>query len=206
MIVGANGLPLVTPGKTVRVANYNPIWMGGIQNSFRYKNFSANFTIDFRQGGSIASITNAIIYADGLTEETLQGRDGSLIFGENFFAHENAVLETGEPNNIQMSAETFWVTMGGRNAPVGEVFSVSATNVRMREAVIGYSLPSTLLEGLPVSSVSINFVGRNLFFILNEAKNIDPDVIVGTGVSAAGFDSFGPPTARSYGFNLNIGF
>src|SRR5690606_37371837 len=80
VIVGSNGLPLITPGKTVRVANYNPIWMGGIQNTFRYKNFSANFTIDFRQGGSIASITNAIIYADGLTEETLQGRDGSLVF------------------------------------------------------------------------------------------------------------------------------
>jgi outer membrane receptor protein involved in Fe transport len=206
VIVGANGLPNVTPGKTARVANYNPIWLGGIQNSFRYKNFNANFTIDFRQGGSISSLTNAIIYADGLTEETLPGRDGGLIFGENFFEHENAVLETGEPNNIPITAEAFWVIMGGRNAPVGEVFSVSATNIRMREAVIGYTIPSSVLGRLPVSTVSINFVARNLFFILNEAKNIDPDVIVGTGAAAAGFDSFGPPTARSYGFNLNIGF
>lgn len=205
VVIGSNGLPLTTPGKTVRVANYNPIWMGGLQNSFTYKNFSANFTIDFRQGGSIASITNAIIYADGLTEETLHGRDGSLVFGENFFAHENAVLESGEPNNIPISAESFWVTMGGRNAPVGEAFAVSATNIRMREAVIGYTIPSNVFERLPVRSVSVNFVARNLFFILNEAKNIDPDVIVGTGVSAAGFDSFGPPTARSYGVNLSIG-
>src|SRR5690606_23015528 len=51
VVIAENGLPEVTPGKTVRVANYNPIWMGGLQNSFRYKNFSANFTIDFRQGG-----------------------------------------------------------------------------------------------------------------------------------------------------------
>jgi TonB-linked SusC/RagA family outer membrane protein len=170
VIIGANGIPRTTPGFTVRVANFNPIWLGGIQNSFNYKNFRANFTIDFRQGGSITSFTNAIIYADGLTEETLQGRDGGLIFGQNFMSHETAVKESGEPNNIPITAEQFWVNMGGRNAPIGEVFTVSATNVRMREAVIGYNIPAKKLEGLPINSVSINFVARNLFFLLNEAK------------------------------------
>jgi TonB-linked SusC/RagA family outer membrane protein len=206
VIIGVDGLPKTTPGFTVRVANYNPIWIGGMQNSFSFKNFRANFTIDFRQGGSIASLTNAIIYADGLTKETLDGRDGGLIFGENFFDHETAVLENGAPNDIRIDAEKFWVTMGGRNAPIGEVFSVSATNIRLREAVIGYTIPAEDLSALPFKSISINFVARNLFFILNEAKNIDPDVIVGTAATAAGFDSFGPPTSRSYGFNLNIGF
>lgn len=210
VIVGESGVPRVTPGFTVRVANYNPIWLGGIQNSFTYKNFRANFTIDFRQGGSIASFTNAIINADGLTEETLQGREGGLIFGENFFEGETAVKEledgTFAPNDIAMSAEQFWINMGGRNTPIGEVFSVSATNVRMREAVIGYTIPASKLEGLPLSSVSINFVARNLFFFLNEAGNIDPDVTVGTGTASQGYDAFGPPTARSFGFNLNLGF
>lgn len=210
VIVGANGVPRTTPGFTVRVANYNPIWTGGIQNTFKYKNFTANFTIDFRQGGSIASLTNAIIYADGVTEETLQGRDGGLIFGDNFMSHETAVMEledgTFVPNTLETTAELYWVNMGGRNAPIGEVFSVSATNVRMREAVIGYSIPASKLEGLPLNSVSISFVARNLFFFLNEAKNIDPDVTVGTAASAQGFDSFAPPTARSFGFNLNLGF
>jgi TonB-linked SusC/RagA family outer membrane protein len=205
VIVGANGVPRTTPGFTVNVANYNPRWLGGIQNSFTYKNFRANFTIDFREGGSIASLTNAIIYADGVTEETLEGREGGLIFGENFMAHETAVLESGEPNNIPITAEQFWVNMGGRNAPIGEVFSYSATNIRMREAVIGYTIPSSKLGNLPIRSLGINFVARNLFFFLNEAGNIDPDVTVGTGAAAEGFDSFGPPTARSYGFNLNIG-
>ncbi|WP_339924131.1 SusC/RagA family TonB-linked outer membrane protein [uncultured Cyclobacterium sp.] len=210
VIIGANGVPRTTPGKTVRVANYNPIWTGGVQNTFKYKNFTANFTIDFRQGGSIASFTNAVTFADGVTEETLQGRDGGLIFGDNFMSHETAVMEledgTFAPNTIETTAELFWVNMGGRNAPIGEVFSVSATNIRMREAVIGYAVPASKLEGLPLNSVSISFVARNLFFFLNEAGNIDPDVTVGTSASAQGFDSFAPPTARSFGFNLNLGF
>src|SRR5690606_33965544 len=150
-------------------ANYNTKWLGGMQISCSYKNFRANFTIDVRQGGSIASLTNAIIYADGLAEETLEGRAGGLIFGENFFEHETAVLENGSPNDIRIDAEKFWVTMGGRNAPIGEVFSVSATNIRLREAVVGYTLPAEKLSNLPFKSISINFVARNLFFFLNEA-------------------------------------
>ncbi len=100
----------------------------------------------------------------------------------------------------------FWVNMGGRNAPIGEVFTVSATNIRMREAVVGYTIPAKKLEGYPINSVSINFVARNLFFFLNEAKNLDPDVTVGTGSNSGGRESFAPPTARSFGFNLNLGF
>ena len=46
----------------------------------------------------------------------------------------------------------------------------------------------------------------NLFFFLNKANNIDPDIITSTSATAAGFDSFGPPTARSFGLNLNLGF
>lgn len=151
-----------------------------------------------------------MIYADGVTEETLYGRDGGLIFGDNFMSDETAVMQLADgsyvPNTIETTAELFWVNMGGRNAPIGEVFSVSATNIRMREAVIGYAVPASKLEGLPLSSVSISFVARNLFFFLNEAGNIDPDVTTGTSASAVGFDSFAPPTARSFGFNLNLGF
>lgn len=206
VLVDSDGLPRVTNGFTTRVANYNPDWLGGIRNAFTYKNFRFNFLIDIRQGGSISSLTNAIIYADGLTEETLEGREGGLVFGDNFFPGETAVLENGEANNIPVTAEEFWVKVGGRNAPIGEMFTVDASNVRLREAVLGYQLPASMFGNSPFKSVNISFVARNLFFIQNKAKNIDPDVTVGTGKTSAGYDAFGHPTTRSFGLNLNIGF
>ncbi|HEY9488263.1 MAG TPA: SusC/RagA family TonB-linked outer membrane protein, partial [Chryseosolibacter sp.] len=206
VLVEDNGLPRVTPGFTVRVANYNPDWLGGIQNAFTYRNFRFSFLIDIRHGGSISSLGNAIIYADGLTEETLEGREGGLIFGENFFENETAIKGDGSPNDIPIDAEQFWLKVGGRNAPVGEIFAVDASNIRFREAVLGYSLPSAMLDGSPFRRVSLSFVARNLFFFSNKAENIDPDVTVGTAANGAGYDAFGPPTARSYGFNLNLGF
>jgi len=206
VVVGSNGVPLISSGLNVPVANFNPDWMGGINASISYKNFSASVLIDHRQGGTIASLTNAILYADGVTEETLEGRDGGLIFGQNFFEHETAVLEDGSPNNIAIDAETFWRNMGGRNAPVGEVFVESATNTRLREMTLGYTLPQSMLGGLPVSSIRFSLVGRNLFFIHRAAKNLDPDLMVGTNAAAEGFESFTPPSTRAFGFNLAIDY
>lgn len=204
VIVGENGLPLVTDGLTELVANYNPDWLGGIRNELNYKGLNLSFLVDVRVGGSVTSLTNAIIYADGLTEQTLQGREGGLIFGQDgFFDEYEAVTESGEPNNFATTAEDFWRNFGGRNAPVGEAFSYSATNVRMRELVFGYRLPVNLTG---VKGVTLSVVGRNLFFFYNAAGDIDPEVLVGTGKASEGFQSFAPPTMRSIGGSIKIDF
>lgn len=80
-----------------------------------------------------------------------------------------------------------------------------ASNIRMREIALGYSLPSSLLDNTPLRRVKFSLVGRNLFFISNNAS-VDPEVITSTATSADGFESFAPPTTRSLGLNIKIGF
>lgn len=203
VLVGTDGLPRITPGRTVRVGNFNPDWLGGIRNTIYWKDLSMSFLIDIRQGGSTASITDAIIFGDGHVVETLDGRDGSLVFGQNFYSEETAVLEDGTPNNLTMDAESFWRLVGGRNAPVGEVFARDASNMRLRELTFGYRLP---ISNSFVKAVKLSVVGRNLFFFYNNAETLDPELIVGTGKAAEGFESFAPPTSRSIGFNLRFDF
>ncbi len=210
VIVGANGIPLVTPGFSVKVANFNPDWLGGIRNSISYKDFNLSFLIDIRQGGSVVSFTNAVLGADGATTETLVGRDGSAVFGENVFTNETAVKEDGTPNDIQVSSQVLWQALGGRNAPVGEAFVRDASNVRLRELVFGYSLSESILKKLPFETASFSIVGRNLFFFSNSAGDIDPEVTNGittrSGNETDGFESFAPPPTRSIGFNIKFGF
>jgi len=206
VIVGPNGVPKITSGRDVLVANYNPDWLGSVALSASWKNWDASLLIDHRQGGTITSITNAILYADGVTAETLEGREGGLIFGDNFWEDEPAVTEDGVPNTIPMDAETFWRAVGGRNAPAGEAFIVDATNTRLREFTLGYSFSPSLFGNIPVSGMRLSLVGRNLFFIHRASKNIDPDILIGTGKAAEGFDSFAPPSSRSFGFNLQIDY
>jgi TonB-linked SusC/RagA family outer membrane protein len=201
------GVPLITPGKSVLAANFQPDWIGGINSDFSYRNWNIGFVISHRQGGTISSLSNAVTYADGLTKQTLEGRDGGLVFGQNFMTHETAVYEgTSTSPSTPFNAEDFWRAVGGRNAPAGEIFQESATNTRLRELTVGYTFPESMMENLPVSGITLSFVGRNLFFIYRESDHIDPDLMVGTSPAAEGFESFTLPTTRTFGANLKIDF
>jgi len=210
VIVGTNGIPLVTPGFSVNIANFNPDWTGGIRNTMSYKNFNLSFLIDIRQGGSVASFSNAVLAADGATSETLTGRDGTAVFGQNVFGNITAVKEDGTPNDIPVDSQALWQALGGRNAPVGEAFVRDASNIRLRELVLGYNVSQSILEKSPFESASISIVGRNLFFFSNKAEDIDPEVTTGiettSGNEADGFESFSPPPTSTFGVNIKFGF
>ena len=206
VIVGSDGMPEITHGMTVPVANFNPDWRGGLTNTITYKSFSLSFLIEHRQGGSIISMSKAILDGSGLTKRTLDGRNGGLIFGKNLFSNETAVLADGSPNTIPITAQTFWLGVGGRNTPVGEAFVCNATNTRLRELTFGYSLPQKMLANLHISNLKISLVGRNLFYIYRASPELDTDFMKGTSPSSEGFESFAPPTTRSMGLNLKVDF
>ncbi len=103
----SNGAPDLNVGGTRPIANFHPKWLAGVQNSLTLHNFTLHFLIDIRQGGSLFSMTRQMMASAGVSEETLEGRKGGLIYGVNFFPEERAVLEDGSINNIEIDAETF---------------------------------------------------------------------------------------------------
>ena len=207
VIVNATtGLPTITSGMSVMVANYNPDWLGGISNSFRYKDFTFSALIDIRQGGSFISFTEAISAGGGVLDYTEQGRDGSLLFGENIFANETGVTATGEANSTTCTAEKFWNNVGGRNNPAGEAFVRDASNIRMREMILGYNLPKSIISKTFFTSARISLVGRNLFFISNKSHYVDSELMNDTANTSEGREAFALPTTRTYGVSINFGF
>ena len=197
VLVGTNGLPLITPSTTVDIGNSRPDWTGGLNNTINYKNFSISALITARVGGNVSSFTNAIIYSDGQVEETLAGRQLFTFPG---------VTATGGANTVSTTAENYWKFVGGRNTPVGEVWSYSATNVRLREASISYALPKNLFKKAPFQAGSVALVGRNLFFIVNKAKGFDPESTAGATNTSVGQEGFSLPSTRQIGLNLNLSF
>jgi len=207
VIVDDLGLPIITPGRdAVKVANFNPDWLGGIRNSFRYKNWNLSALIDIRQGGSVTTFTEAILARDGVLAYTAEGRDGGLVFGEDIFPGETAVREDGSPNTISVSAEDYYNRVGGRNTPVGEAFVRELSNIRLRELVLGYTLPQKMIANTFLKSANFSLVGRNLFFITNSAENFDPEIVNNTNNNSEGREAFALPTSRSVGVSINFGF
>lgn len=69
-VVGTNGRYLQTSTTTNVIGNINPDWIGGIWNSFRYKNISLTFLIDVRHGGDVFSLDTYYGMATGIYPET----------------------------------------------------------------------------------------------------------------------------------------
>ncbi|HVW60537.1 MAG TPA: SusC/RagA family TonB-linked outer membrane protein [Puia sp.] len=85
----------------------------------------------------------------------------------------------------------------------------SKTYAKLREVVITYSLPASLLGKSMISRVDLSLVGRNLLYFFHEGfRDIDVDQYPGRDMNnnANREYNFQTPTTRSFGFNINVVF
>ncbi|MEO6868395.1 MAG: SusC/RagA family TonB-linked outer membrane protein, partial [Ginsengibacter sp.] len=68
--VKANGYYAITSTSNNVIGNATPDWLGGISNSFRYKDLTLSFLIDVRKGGDIFSLDTYYGMATGLYDVT----------------------------------------------------------------------------------------------------------------------------------------
>ncbi|BDD07621.1 SusC/RagA family TonB-linked outer membrane protein [Fulvitalea axinellae] len=192
IIVDDNGLPVADSEQKV-LGNYQPDWTGGITNTLSYKGLSFNFLIDMRMGGELYSFTDADLDASGVSKNSLYGREGGIVV--------DGVTESGEKNTSNVSSELYF----GRLSGIASEYIVDASNVRLREASLTYSLPKSWLAKTFIKNASLSLIGRNLFFLSKETENVDPESSFSTG-NGQGIVFYNLPTTRSYGFNLKFSF
>jgi outer membrane receptor protein involved in Fe transport len=194
-LVEADGSPTLTDGTNVFVGNYNPDYMLGFSNTFNFNAFSLSFLIDHRQGGVVISGTQALIDADGHSKQSLQGREGGIVL--------DGVNAGGGKNTTPIDAQKYFSLIGGRY-PIAEFYSYSGTNTRLRELVLGYRLPASVVSKTKIiKKAQVSIVGRNLFFFHRDAP-IDPEIT--RGVNGGGLEYAQLPSTRNYGLNLNLSF
>lgn len=179
------------------VGNPNPDFMLGWNNTLRFGDIYLGFLIDGRFGGEVMSITQAMIDELGVSQVTADARNnGGIDVG--------AVRPDGTAAG-KIDAQTWFQAVGGR-AGFTEYYVYSATNIRLRELSVGYSLPSSLVKKTGfLSGIRLSLVGRNLLFLKKDAP-FDPEISMSTGTGLQGVDSFAPPAVRSIGLNLNATF
>jgi hypothetical protein len=74
-MLDADGLPRIDPVRRV-LGQYQPDWLGGVQNRFTYGPVDLSVLLDGQWGGSIFSTTDWFGEYSGVLESTLRGRFG----------------------------------------------------------------------------------------------------------------------------------
>lgn len=84
-----------------------------------------------------------------------------------------------------------------------QYYTYSATNVRLQEASLGYTIPRKWLGN--ACDIQVSVVGRNLWMIYNKAP-FDPEAVATTDNYYQGIDYFMLPSTRNIGVNVKITF
>ncbi|MGV3502614.1 MAG: SusC/RagA family TonB-linked outer membrane protein [Adhaeribacter sp.] len=186
--VAANGLPLLSAGTDQYLGNANPNFLLGFNNQFGYKNATLSFLIDGRFGGKVVSQTEQWLDFKGLSKRSGEARDNGGVL----------------VNDQLIPAETYYNFISGKGdvSAAAEEYLFDATNVRLRELALGYTLPkfSSVIKDLNISLIS-----RNLLFLYRDAP-FDPEISISTANSMQGMDAFSLPSTRSYGISLRATF
>lgn len=198
VIIDANGLPKIdysnNPTPNTYLGNFNYDWQSGMTNSIRYKKWYLSCLIDLNYGGVRQSATEAMMLESGTSKASLEGRENGILI--------EGVKADGTPNDIRISAQTYASLIGGRiSNGAGEPFNHEATNSRLRELSIGYSIP---IKSNMIKALKISAVGRNLFYIYNGCSWFDPDVTYDVDRNGQGAESAFLPGSRTLGINIKL--
>ena len=174
------------PNTWIKAGSTAPRFNWGWNNSFSWKGINLSFLIDARIGGVGVSATQAKMDYYGTSKKTAIARD-------------NGGVPVG---GGRLNAEDYYKVAGSGMTGALANYVYSMTNVRLREATLGYTFP-TKWFGNQIQNLTVSLIGKNLFMFHNKAP-FDPELSASTGTYYQGFDYFMQPSVRSIGFSVKF--
>uniref|UniRef100_A0AB33J0I6 SusC/RagA family TonB-linked outer membrane protein n=1 Tax=Prevotella sp. GTC17254 TaxID=3236794 RepID=A0AB33J0I6_9BACT len=174
-------------GERIKIGNTNPDFTMGWKNSVSWKGLNLSFLINARFGGVVTSATQAVLDQFGVSKSSALARDRGYV---------------EVAGGLKVDPQKYYEVVA--NQQLMAYYYYSATNVRLQNVSLSYTLPKTLLgQGWP--GVTVGVIANNLWMIYNKAP-FDPEIAASTGTYGQGSDYFSAPSLRNIGFSLKLQF
>ena len=188
-------IELDNEGKPLMIETDKEIYLGTVfpknnmawRNDFTFAGLHLGILFSGRIGGICYSATQANLDLYGVSEASAAARDagGVLVNGREWV----------DPQK--------WYQQLGSQSGLPQYYTYSATNFRLQELSLGYTLPKKWFRN--VMSATVSLVGNNLWMIYCKAP-YDPESVATTGNNYQGIDYFMMPSLRRIGFNVKLNF
>jgi len=212
-VVRPNGYYAKSATANEEIGDPNPLWTGGVSNTFNYKGVSLYFLVDVRHGGDVFSLDRAYGLDTGLPVETAGlnelGNPSRNPIDEGGGVIFPGVQADGTPNTVRAdnSGDATGATAYGITANPTAAFVYDASFIKLREVALTYSLPKTLLSKVGgIKGVDVSLVGRNLWIINKNLPDADPEDALSTGNFGQGYSTGAYPAVRTVGANVRLSF
>lgn len=188
VVQGDDGSLKVVDTGYEKVGQMAPRYNLGWSNTFSYAGLSLSVVVTARIGGLVYSATQGILDYYGGSEVTADARENG---GVDFLGK-------------RYDAMTYYQTVATADGGHGRYYLYDATNVRLQELSLSYTLPRKWFSGK--ANITLGITGRNLFMFYCKAP-FDPDMSSAVGDNYyQGVDYFMMPSTRSVGFNIKVRF
>jgi TonB-linked SusC/RagA family outer membrane protein len=183
----ANGI--IDSRDLVYVGNPYPVWSGGFNNYFTYKDFGLNIRTDFTTGNTIenypAVIANSQAQGDALPLQShidkMWKKQGDVTDHPRYMWQDQPYnVFRGATNGVNISNSTYYEK--------GDFLCLRAVS-------LSYRLPLSLVRKAKLSSVRINFSGHNLYYFTD---------FTGLNPEDGGRDNGHYPITRTFSAGINI--
>ncbi|HET6255190.1 MAG TPA: TonB-dependent receptor [Puia sp.] len=184
----------ITSADQTIIGNANPKYYGGLTNTFSYKGIDLTVFFQFNEGNKIYNENR--VFAEGMN---------------SLFGQYATTLKRWEPTdtNTSMPRAVFGDPNG--NAALNSTrFLEDGSFIRLKNIILAYNLPRSVIEKTKLSSVKFFFQATNLK-TWTKYSGFDPEVSTFTSTNPAnnvspGTDFLTYPQAKSWTFGLDLGF
>ena len=186
-IDSGGGVSVVDDGEDFYLGSVFPKYNLAWRNDFSWKGIHLGILFSGRIGGICYSATQANLDLYGVSEVSAEARDrGSVIIN----------------GRDRIDPQKWYQTVGAQSG-LPQYYTYSATNFRLAELSLGWTLPRKWFRNK--LGLTLSFVGRNLWMIWCEAP-FDPEAVASTGLNYQGIDYFMMPSTRNLGLNIKLDF
>ena len=176
------------PNDQIFIGNPNPVWSGGLTNSFSFKEFDLSFLFTFATGHDLSN-----------DEQRFQFNG----FGYGWNMWSSALNRWQNQGDVTDMQRVTWAPP--RNNTSSRVF-YDASYARLKDVTIGYNLPNRVLQRLKLGSLRVFAKGTNVA-TFTSYPGWDPEYNRdGAGNVGQGKSWLPSPQAKSVSFGLNVSF
>jgi TonB-linked SusC/RagA family outer membrane protein len=164
-----------------------PDIIGGMNVSLSYKGFTLSSLITYQFGGNMFDYPGYFMNNYG-------SRYGTWNWSEDLVG--NTWQKPGDVA-IYPRPVAFWSARPDRWSTK---HILSTDFARLKEILLEYKLPETLIPGNVISDIKFSVSAENLLFLYQAVKNVDPEV------SLNGYRTVDTPLSRTISFGLSLNF
>lgn len=204
------GRPIWSTEDRTTIGNTMPKFIGGLVNTFQYKNWDLSVFMNFSYGNDVFNANVQRFLGPYLpNQNSLEKMNERFVLIDPQTGVEATNLERlAQMNPNQHNESQLWSLHADNKIAISDVlddYVEDGSFLRLNTITLGYSLPKSLLNKLQLSKLRLYCTLRNIHTFTNYS-GYDPEVSNYASLLTSGVDNSAYPRSKSYVFGLNISF